>query len=426
MASKSSKLHLLNPFVGKDGLIRVGTRILYADVDDQAKYPVILPRDDGNVKALVRAFHVNERHSGPKHVLTQLRQTVWILQGLQACKTVVNHCVKCQRAFKKPLEQKMAPLPASRVTSGAPFEETGLDLFGPLPCKMNGRATHKVWVTAFTCLKTRSVHAEIVFKLDADSLVNAICRFVARRPGARSFISDNGTNLVAADRILKEQLQEWNVSSSRDLQRKGLTWTFIPPRAPHRGGVWERVVGLFKRHIAAQSILDPLHIDTLSTLIVEIESIINRRPLTAISTDPRDCEPLTPAHFLYPSVVAHSSATIVPTASLDVSEGHRASWRRVQARVNSFWNVWKKEYISTLHERKKWTTTKRDLQVDDLVILVDENTYRGEWKLARVTDPKTDGEHCRSAEVRTADGKTFLRDRTKLVLLELDHNPVAQ
>ena len=49
MSSKSSKLRLLNPFVGKDGLIRVGTRILYADVDDQAKYPVILPRDDGNV-----------------------------------------------------------------------------------------------------------------------------------------------------------------------------------------------------------------------------------------------------------------------------------------------------------------------------------------------------------------------------------------
>ena len=184
MSSKSSKLRLLNPFLGKDGLIRVGTRILYADVDDQAKYPVILPRDDGNVKALVRAFHVNERHAGPKHTLTQLRQTVWILQGLQACKSAVNHCVKCQRAFKKPLEQKMAPLPASRVTSGAPFEETGLDLFGPLPCKMNGRATHKIWVTVFTCLKTRSVHAEIVFKLDADSLVNAICRFVARRPGA--------------------------------------------------------------------------------------------------------------------------------------------------------------------------------------------------------------------------------------------------
>ena len=203
------------------------------------------------------------------------------------------------------------------------------------------------------------------------------------------------------------------------------TWTFIPPRAPHRGGVWERVVGMFKRHIAAQSISDPLHVDVLSTLIVEIESIINRRPLTAISSDPRDCEPLTPAHFLYPAVVKHSSATIVPTSSSDASEGHRASWRRVQARVNSFWNVWKKEYISTLHERKKWTSTKRDLQRDDLVILVDENTYRGEWRLARVTDPMTDGEHVRSAEVRTADGKTFLRDRTKLVLLELDHQPIV-
>ena len=52
--------------------------------------------------------------------------------------------------------------------------------------------------------------------------------------------------------------------------------------------------------------------------------------------------------------------------------------------------------------------------------MVEENTYRGAWRLSRVINVVSDGTHIRSAEVKTSDGKTFLRDRRKLVLLELD------
>ena len=43
------------------------------------------------------------------------------------------------------------------------------------------------------------------------------------------------------------------------------------------------------------SVLDRAHINliTLQTLVVEIENILNNRPLTHVSDDPNDMEPLT-------------------------------------------------------------------------------------------------------------------------------------
>ena len=171
------------------------------------------------------------------------------LHGLQEINSVLRKCLRCQKAFKKPEEQQMGPLPEMRVSTNPPFQEVGLDLMGPFLVRMNGRALHKVWVVVFACMSTRSVHCEVVYKLDHESLLNAIVRFSARRPGSTHFISDQGTNLTKADKVLKEELRQWNASSTERLQQRGLTWSFIPAGTPHRGGSWERVVGLFKRHL---------------------------------------------------------------------------------------------------------------------------------------------------------------------------------
>ena len=103
----------------------------------------------------------------------------------------------------------MAPLPVARVNVDAPFSQVGLDMMGPFKVKMgNSRASHKVNVAIFSCLETRSVHAEIVYKMDASSLINALSRFVARRPGLKRIISDQGTNFKGADNLLKRETEE--------------------------------------------------------------------------------------------------------------------------------------------------------------------------------------------------------------------------
>ena len=180
------------------------------------------------------------------------------------------------------------------------------------------------------------------------------------------------------------------------------------------------MVGLFKRHLKTTLAGLTVHVDVFNTPIVEIEAIINRRPLTAISADSRDCEALTPAHILYPAASTFSSSAVVENVGDPAAERFREKWRHSQSIVNAFWNSWSRDYLSLLHQRSKWADTVRDLTVGDLVLIVDELAKRHEWKLARVINVTKTDNHVRSATVQRPDRKLVFRDRSKLVLLELD------
>ena len=73
---------------------------------------------------------------------------------------------------------------------------------------------------------------------------------------------------------------------------------FSPPSAPHFGGVWESLVKSAK--VALEAIVEsrPLTEELLRGFVIQAESLLNGRPLTHVSVDPRDPEPLTPNHFL--------------------------------------------------------------------------------------------------------------------------------
>ena len=64
----------------------------------------------------------------------------------------------------------------------------------------------------------------------------------------------------------------------------------------------------------------------------------------------------------------------------------RKWWRRVQHLANEFWCRWRKEFLHSLQERQKWTRPRRNLEIDDIVIIKDENVPRNHWKLARVAE----------------------------------------
>ena len=175
-------------FVGTDGLICVGSRLLQANISDDAKIPIIVMKKDPVVRSYVRFIHKSEARAGPKHTLSQLRNKVWLIHGMQECRSIITKCVTCQKAFKKPLEQKMGILPEIWVTPNPPFKEVGLNLMGVFGVKFPGsRATKKVWGVVFACMSLRSVHVEIVLQMDAQSLMNTIACFSARRPGTTHF-----------------------------------------------------------------------------------------------------------------------------------------------------------------------------------------------------------------------------------------------
>ena len=99
----------------------------------------------------------------------------------------------------------MAALPVPRVTAFERlFASTGVYYFGPFLVKRS-RCQVKRYGCLFTYLAIRAVHIEVAHSLDAESFLNAFSRFTARRGLPKAIYSDNRTNFVAGNRILKEE-----------------------------------------------------------------------------------------------------------------------------------------------------------------------------------------------------------------------------
>ena len=162
-----------------------------------------------------------------------------------------------------------------------------------------GRSNTKRYGVIFTCLTTRSIHLEVAYNLDISFFTQALRRFVARRGQVTEMVSDNGTNFIGGERELRETIQAWkNEPISDFLLEKGISWSFNPPGASHYGGTWERLIKSICKHLKSVC-NEQIHTDeSLSTLMYEIESILNSRPLTTVSNDPYDLELLTPNHLL--------------------------------------------------------------------------------------------------------------------------------
>lgn len=65
----------------------------------------------------------------------------------------------------------------------------------------------------------------------------------------------------------------------------------------------------------------------------------------------------------------------------------------VQYLTNEFWSRWKKEFLLSLQTRQKWTRPRKNLQVNDIVIVKDDDIPRNQWKMGRVIEaiPDQDG-----------------------------------
>lgn len=136
------------------------------------------------------------------------------------------------------------------------------------------------------------------------------------------------------------------------------------------------------------------------TLLVEAVNIVNSRPLTFSSSDPDESEaPLTPKTIL----TMKWKLVVPPPGEFQRADLYlRKHWKRVQYLAEVFWSRWSKEYLNALQERTKWNRSKRNFQIGDVVLVVDERTPKNVWSLARITDVVSDSSgFVRSATIKT-------------------------
>ena len=283
----------------RDGLLCVGGRLRHSPIEQERRHPVILPKKHHVVDLIVRHYHLLSGHSGQEYMLSLIRKSYWIIKGRVAVRRVLSRCFSCKRTQAPFGAQKMADLPGERDTPDKPlFTFVGVDYFCPFWVK-RARSQVKRYGVLFTCLTTRAIHLEVAQSMDSDSFVHSMRRFIARRGVPEVMRSDNGSNVVGGNKELREAISKWNESQIHEfLLQRNIKWLFNPPLGSLFGEVWEQCIRIVRKILVALMKEQPLDDQGLTTLMCEVESVVNVLPLTELPDDPSDSEALTPNHLL--------------------------------------------------------------------------------------------------------------------------------
>ncbi|GMT14525.1 hypothetical protein PFISCL1PPCAC_5822, partial [Pristionchus fissidentatus] len=415
----------------KTGLWRCRGRISTADLPEDTKFPIYLPRESRITRLFILYVHESLNHAGYGHTLIGCRERVWIPKGRAAVRSTLEECRLCKRKKAKPFALPEFPsLPSVRTTvPDYPFQHIGMDFAGPWKCKVS-EGVVKVWILLITCLNTRAVYLDAVPDQSTRTLLSRIRRFIASHGAPTSVLCDNATSFHALNEA-QQALKTPDVSN--DLldycSNQKMEFHFTVPLSPWQGGTYERLVGVVKNALQSTIGRSSMLMEDFITLLKEVEAIVNSRPLTYAS---EDLQPIRPVDFLRPHV--RLSLPRVDGEEDDSSEDPdwmtnrgtadvvTATWKATLHRLNSFWARWKKEYLVNLrevytreHPHPRSTSTRFPEKGE--IVIIDDELDSGQWKLAEVIDSRDD--YNRSATVRLASGSTLTRPISKLYAMEL-------
>ncbi|XP_037929022.1 uncharacterized protein LOC119663485, partial [Teleopsis dalmanni] len=251
--SKISPLRKLSPFIDAQNVLRLKGRLDKAVcIDDSTKFPIILSRKNYITKLIVDWYHRKWKHLNHETVVNEIFQKYHIPGLRRLLKQVRNNCQHCKVRDASPKPPEMSVLPEARLSAySRPFSHVGIDYFGPYTVTV-GRRSEKRYGVVFTCLTCRAVHLEIAYSLSASSCCIVIRNFIARRGVPNVIYSDNGTNLTAAEKELRESIKNVDFNELQaEFTSPETQWVFLPPAAPHMGGAWERMVRSIKTVLGA-------------------------------------------------------------------------------------------------------------------------------------------------------------------------------
>ncbi|XP_046812215.1 uncharacterized protein LOC124421299 [Lucilia cuprina] len=300
-----SSLKSLNPFIDSNSILRVNGRLSQSSLPYREGYPIILPGNSHFCKLYLKYLHEFLSHAECGQMCRMVQTEFLCIQTQASCKKIIRYYKTCIIYKQQPCSQIMAPLPPTRCNLSLPFQITGIDFAGPFKLKASAlrKSTFvKGYVSVFVCFSTKTVHLEVCSDRSSAAFQAAFSRFVGRRGLPQRVVSDNGRNFLGASRELLREFSSFIKNVSQDIAQKYLThgfeWKFIPPHAPHMGGLWEAAVKSFKFHLKRITGAQKFTFEEFSTIITRIEGVLNSRPISALSEDPSDLTPLTPGHFL--------------------------------------------------------------------------------------------------------------------------------
>ena len=220
-------------------------------------------------------------------------------------------------------------------------------------------------------MNTRAVPCELAVDASAIEFLQVLRRFFAYRGYPKLMLSDNGLQMVGAEKELRAMIEGWDKKRLKEYcADKGITWQFTTPLAQHQNGCAESMVKSCKlalKKAIGDTLLTPFE---LYMCLLEVADLLNQRPIGKLSQDPND------GAYLCPNDILLGRATnAVPQGPFRETENPRHRFEFCQKIVDSFWKRWSVAALPHLIPRKKWNGKSRNVRVDDWVILADSNTF---------------------------------------------------
>ncbi|XP_028413930.1 uncharacterized protein LOC114536783 [Dendronephthya gigantea] len=390
---ESTKIELnLQP--NQNGILECRGRI-------EGEYPVYLPANSQFSKKLVEQAHIITLHGGVPATMAEVRERYWIPRLRRLVKQVRSKCHGCvrfrARAYHRPPPGR---LPVTRTQGETPFQVIGVDFAGPIKYKTAGKAEKKAYLVLYACSLTRAVHLELLKSLEVVQFLPSLKRLIARRGRPQIIYSDNATTFKAAANWLKKAIGNEIINGF--LTDKEIHWRFNLSRAPWWGGQFERLIGLFKRCFYKSIGNGNLTFEELSDVILDIEVVMNNRPLTYVEDDVEQTV-LTPARMLQINPV------ILPEVESYHVEDHSLRKRAKFLRrcKDLLWRRWYREYVRGLRDRHRQDNGKNADHPNrgDAVIIEGEEKNRNLWKMGVVEELiRGRDDVVRGAKIRTPNG----------------------
>ncbi|CAG7702402.1 unnamed protein product [Allacma fusca] len=363
-------------------IIRCHGRLVESCLDDNAKFPILLPEKEYFTHLLIEKIHIDNYHVGVSHTLSELRKNFWIPKGRSTVYYVLKKCANCKYYDGGPYKYPaIPPLPEFRVNQSSPFSCCGIDTFGPLYVSDNS-VQKKVFVSIFVCMITRAIHLELLENMTTQEFLLAFRNFIALRTIPKFVISDNAPQFKITKSAFENLWQQ--IISDNDVidfcKNNLIEWKLLPEYAPWHGGFYERLIGENDSNVLTPNDL----MNTKFDFIPDIDNVKNIKRDVIVNL-----------------------------------------WKRSNDIINQFWNVWKFQYLTSLRERNISIKQKKNVvdlvpKVGDIVLIEGDKKFcpRGEWKVGKVINVNVSSDsNVRSAIVETKNSK-LTRPINKLYPLE--------
>ncbi|KRX13086.1 Pol polyprotein, partial [Trichinella nelsoni] len=347
-------------------------------------------------------------HLGVNSTRAELGRRFFIPKCISTVKHEIYKCKVCRTHRPIAMQVPTAPLHLNRLQyRGFPFVMCGMDFFGPFVISRK----QKRWGLIFMCLTTRAIHLEDCVSTNVESFLLALERFIQRRGKPQSIRSDQGTSFVKAAKEQDKSVKALAEELECQVQDKWrIDFKFNPPGAPHWGGSWERMVQEIKKILMStvESVAG-LHQEAFRTLIVRVEGILNRRPITIDENGHSVC----PMDIVSPG---NKETQGFPTeaSTLEVL-------RQVRQAAQRFWKRWYHFYLASLSaDRNHGGKGQIDIRSGDTVLLKEgSNPLVDSYITAKVVEVfRSNDGYVRSAMLKTANGKEVVRDIRRISIME--------